>query len=272
MIMKTTKIRTTQYVIAIALAVLLIYGFFRLWSNFHRIKVISINRDIVTDDTYSWTKECNEKLDIFYTELLSCLKSIDHPELLDRTISDDVNKRDQCYAKLNRDTQISDCFHYSNYDLIGSTCGLMFWQDDTQDTVTNNISQVLCIRNNRSLISSWQGIIDFRRNFDWSSFISCDNNSDCPDDEFCSIQWIQRCEKIVGVFDGWVELVTSQQMRTIIKENCDLIKSWWDSHSMVNSIVLKNGESYVVRDVNVSKLIHENCSSESISKMELWIE
>lgn len=222
-------------------------------------------------DLYSWVRLCDEKLAIYYDQFLLCLKSIPNPELLRIDYAEPSNAVSNCNNQLNREDLLVWCFFQSNYNLIGSTCRMMIWFDE-QNEVIRSISQTECIKKYESLVSSWGAAINFRRQFDGSSFIECSSNFDCPHDEFCSIQWVQRCEKIISAYNDDTILVTAVQMEEIIKDKNNKVVWWWDNHSRINSITLDNGARYVARDVSVLWLIDRYYSEEERRTMDLWIE
>lgn len=216
-------------------------------------------------------KQCDEKLSIYYDELILCLQSVPYPQELDRSISDDVNERDKCNSRLNRDSQIATCLYHSNYRFIASTCSMMIWFDE-ENAILRWIDEVLCIKQYESLISSWDASLNFRRQLDGSSYISCYGNSDCPDNEYCSIQWVVRCEKIVNIYDSNVKLVNQQELELIISNKRNKIVSWIDTHSNVNSITLSDGNTYVVKNINIYWLVRKYYSEYEMSGMLLYIE
>jgi hypothetical protein len=262
-------VRVMPCVVGIPLVILIVYMLMRLLSN-PFAPTTSISTGSTSGKVYSWSTWCDEKLSIYYDQFLLCLQSIPNPELLRVDYAEPSNEISKCNNQLNRDSLLGWCFYQSDYRFIHSICRTI--HEFQENEVLYQLKLVPCIQYYDYLIWSWSGIIETRKQLDWSSFVACSGNYDCLSDEFCSIQWVQRCEKILGVYSDGAKLLNVEQMDAVIKDKSNKIKSWWDSHSHVNSLVLDNGQIYVIIDVSVLWLIDKYYSDREKSMMELWIE
>lgn len=222
------------------------------------------------ENAYTDLGICDQKLSVYYEKLLLCLQSISNPEKLDINIAEPSNEVSRCANNLNREELQWKCYFQSDYRLLEVMCRRKY--QFLGNEVLNQLQTIPCMQSYSHLIGSWSGIMNAMKQIDWSSFTQCYQNSDCHDDEYCSVQWVVRCEKIIDKFDRSTILINEKQLIDIIKNKSNIIIWWWDSHSHVNYLKISDGHDYVVRDVSVLWLVSIYYTQDEMSKMQLWIE